>query len=284
MAGSGREARRRRILEGGQDRLALITGRKPNLSSDTTSDPDSSPPFIPPNHHHDLKSRLHFNQPSASQDEDKSSLLTSSTQDQAAKYGQHDALLDRNEEEPFVRKPESATVATRAPPTEDSHKGESSSTAPKTLLTASDAALRLAQQIPIGNLSSQQVSIAVAETEHDRMLCALTVAILVVLSYAGFPVVSTTVFRWIILFRPLFLVLITNITLIVRRLLPDNQKNLSRGVKDHNSSLLGDGYAWAEEAGRALELGLMLQNVVSALFMDCSVYATIVVFGLSLFG
>lgn len=278
MAGTGREARRRRILEGGQDRLALITGRKPNLSSEA-NDVDASPPLIPHQQsHQDLRSVLPSVQPSVSRtEEDKSSYIMN---DQASNVSQKDALGSRSKEEPFLRKPEPVAEPSRASVSEDSSKSAASSGVQKVF----DAALRVTKQIPISNVTPQQVSVAVAETEHDRLLCALMIAILVVLSSAGFPIVSSKVFRWILLFRPLFLVLVTNITLIIRRLLPDNRKSLVRGDKEIKTSLLGDGYAWAEEAGRALELGLMLQNLTGALFMDCSVYATIVVFGLSLFG
>lgn len=200
--------------------------------------------------------------------------------DQASNISHDGAIGGLGIEEPFLRKSEPVTEPSRASASVENSKREASSGVQKVF----DAALGIAQQIPVRNITSQQVSVAVAETEHDRLLCALTIAILVVLSSAGFPIVGSKIFRWILLFRPLMLVLITNITLISRRLLPDNRKNLVRGEKDNKASLLGDGYAWAEEAGRALELGLMLQNLSGALFMDCSVYAAIVVFGLSLFG
>nr|AEV42256.1 hypothetical protein [Beta vulgaris] len=277
MADSGREARRRRILKGGQDRLALITGRKPNLSSDA-NDSDTSPPYVAQQFHQDLRSNLPFDQPSVSEaEEDKSSYFM---RDQASNISHDGAIGGLGIEEPFLRKSEPVTEPSRASASVENSKREASSGVQKVF----DAALGIAQQIPVRNITSQQVSVAVAETEHDRLLCALTIAILVVLSSAGFPIVGSKIFRWILLFRPLMLVLITNITLISRRLLPDNRKNLVRGEKDNKASLLGDGYAWAEEAGRALELGLMLQNLSGALFMDCSVYAAIVVFGLSLFG
>lgn len=199
--------------------------------------------------------------------------------DEASNFSEDDVLGGRSKEEVLIRKFEQVTEPSRASASEDNSKREASSGLQK----AFDAALGVAQQIPVGNVTSQQVSVAVTETEHDRLLCALTIAILVVLSSAGFPIVSSKAFRGILLFRPLFLVLITNITIIIWRLVPDNRKNVSRGDKD-KTPVLGDGYAWAEEAGRALELGLMLKNLSGSLFMDCSVYATIVVFGLSLFG
>lgn len=290
MAGSGREARRRRILEGGQDRLALITGRKPHLSSDS-NDADSEPPFVSnQGFPHDLKSHLPSDQPSVSQaEEDKSSYLM---RDQVSNFSQDDALDGRSKEEPllrksepvsepFIRKSEPVTEPSRASASEHRGKGEASSGVQKVL----DVALGVAQQLPISNATPQQVNVAVAETEHDRLLCALTLAILVVLSSAGFPILDSKIFRGILLFRPLILLLIANITFIFRRLQPGNRKSITRGDRDNNKTpLLGDGFAWAEDAGRALELGLMLQNLSGSLFMDCSVYLTIVVFGLSLFG
>ncbi|KAL9233920.1 hypothetical protein vseg_008853 [Gypsophila vaccaria] len=256
MGENGREARRRRILQGGQDRLALITGRKP--SSDSVSEIE----------------------------EDSSTYGVSSRDNLTAKLRQDDALDGQSKEQPFMRRPEPSNEPVRAIPYGDTHEREPPSAAQKAIIIASDVILRAAKQIPISNVTSQQVSAAVAVTEQDRFLCSIVMAILVVLSYSGFPIVGSWIFRWIILFRPLFLLLITNVTLIVRRLLPDNEKNLVRGDKDPNAnaSILDDGYAWAEEAGRALELGLMLQNVSGALFLDCSVYAAILVVGLSLFG
>lgn len=213
-------------------------------------------------------------------EEDKSTYVM---HDQASRISQDEELLSsRTKEEsvPLQRKPQRVTEPSRASASEDKIKGQASPGVQKVL----DVALALVNRIPIKNVTSQQVAFAVLETESDRLLCALTMAILVVLSSAGFWIVGSKIFRGFLLFRPLFFVLIANITLIVRRLLPENRRKSIRGDKDANSSVLGDGYAWAEEAGRALELGLMFQNVTGALFMDCSVYATIVVFGLSLFG
>lgn len=201
-------------------------------------------------------------------EEDKSSIY-----DQASSFSQDDELGDRSKEEsfPFLRTSEPVTEPSRVPASEER---KASSGAQKVF----DAALRL-----VKNVTSQQVGVAVAETEYDRLLCALTISIMVVLSSAGFPIVGSKIFSRILLFRPLFLLLLTNIILIIRRLLAEKRRKLTRGDKGSITSLLGDGYAWAEEAGRALELGLMLQNITGALFIDCSVYATIVVFGLSLF-
>lgn len=273
----GRDARRRRILEGGQDRLALITGRIPNASTDS-NDPDSIP-----------KSNGQTSATYIEEEKPSRSVPPPTQHDQATRPDKNDYPLRSQikEEPPFVRKPEPRAESSRAapPPREEiSTSAESSSQAvPKAVLIAADLAIQLAQKIPIGDLSAQQVSLAVALTEFERMLCTLITAALVILSYAGFPILGSRIFRRTILFRPLLLLLIANITLIARRLRPENQKNSGRGERDDNSSPLGGEFAWAEEAGRALELGLMLQSVMWALLTDCTVYTVLVVFFLAPF-
>lgn len=42
---NSREERRRKIVDRGSDRLALITGKIPNLSSSSPSSPVSTPPY-----------------------------------------------------------------------------------------------------------------------------------------------------------------------------------------------------------------------------------------------
>lgn len=261
-----RDRRRRRILEKGQDRMALISRRK--------NDPDPTSRSQPLN-----------GQTSATyiEEEETSHSMPSAQYEQAVKPLQHDQVCSLIREEPFVRKPVPRAEPSRVPRADDVILAGPSAAVPKPVLVAADVALRLAQKIPLRNVSAQQVIMAVAETEHGRMLCTLLVAVLVILSYAGLPIVGSGSFRRVILFRPLFLLIIADIALIVRRLIPLSMKNLVKGEKDDTKSILGDGFAWAE-AGRALELGLILQSVMGALFADCTIYAAVIIFFLAPFG
>ncbi|OIW08379.1 hypothetical protein TanjilG_03055 [Lupinus angustifolius] len=73
---------------------------------------------------------------------------------------------------------------------------------------------------------------------------------------------------------PLYLVLVTNLTVVFAKLL--STKNIRR------YAISSGGDQGDAQLVRALEFGLVLQNVVDAFFMDCSVYAIVVVCGLSL--
>jgi len=210
--------------------------------------------------------------------------------EEAVKPAQYDQVHSLIKEEPFVRKCEpraepsrARAEPSRAPRADDAIVAKPSPAIPKPVPVAADVAIQLAQKIPLRNVSAQQVIMAVAETEYERMLCTLLVAVLVILSYARLPIVGSRVFRRILLFRPLFLLIIADIALIVRRLIPLSQKNLVKGEKDDTKSILGDGFAWAEDAGRALELGLVLQSVMGALFTDCMIYAAVIIFFLAPF-
>ncbi|KAM4074493.1 hypothetical protein ACJW30_10G097600 [Castanea mollissima] len=55
-----------------------------------------------------------------------------------------------------------------------------------------------------------------------------------------------------------------------------------RAAGDENETSSLNGYGWAEQVGNTLETGLVMQKALDAIFMDCSVYAIIVICGLSL--
>ncbi|GAB2275628.1 hypothetical protein Dimus_010385 [Dionaea muscipula] len=275
--GSTREARRRRILEGGSDRLALITGRTPTQSS-TSQDLDFSgfsSPFVSEN--------LDFNPSVFHNEEGKPSNYTIPKSDQAEEFNQIDTSVSGSRGELFSRKAETGDISAKAPATEAYARPDPSRVlhgAPHPSLHAQGHS---ALKINFGDLFTyQQVTTAVAATEQTRMFCSLVMAFLVVLSYMGFPIVSSWVIGSVIQFRPLYLVLLTNITLILQHLISAKQQGLERAGKEAGKSPTTDGYyGWAEEAGKAIEMVFMAQSVSGALFMDCSVYAIIVICGLS---
>ncbi|GAB4837374.1 hypothetical protein Ancab_002251 [Ancistrocladus abbreviatus] len=282
--GGNREARRRRILEGGSDRLALITGRAQTPSSGGSQDLDSAGGFPPSlSSPKDLPKSNLSSQPSVScNEEDVPSNYTLPKQVLPVQSNQFDAFGDGSGKEPFLHKLEPGIAPTKAPTYEVHGKAESSRAmgAPR---SAAYVRQNLAPKFNLADLFTyQQITSAVAATEQLRMFCSLTMAFLVVLSYMGFPIVSSWFIRSIIQFRPLFLVLVTNITFIFQQLIAEKQRNLEKAGNTAVKSPIADGfYSWAADAGKALEVGLMAQSVLSALFMDCSVYAVIVICGLS---
>lgn len=127
------------------------------------------------------------------------------------------------------------------------------------------------------SISPKQVTVAVAASEMIRVYCSLAAAILVFLSYIGFPILGSNIVKSVILSRPLYLLLVTNISVVLVPLLLDKNGQVNSTAEASGASPLG-----AFQFGKALEIGLMLQQVFSGLFMDCSVYSVVVVCLLSL--
>lgn len=181
---------------------------------------------------------------------------------------------------------ETHVEATRLPASVVSRKIEShpiSSTDQDSSVSTSTREQRLEPQTYKSKFfTPSQISSAVGATQYARIFCSAMVAVVVVLSYVGFPLLGSYVVKGILCFRPLFLLLLTNITVVMKQLLLDNQRETryQRPVsRDGKTS--SDGSDWAEQAGKALEVGMMMHKVIDAIFMDCSVYAVIVICGLS---
>lgn len=272
---ANREARRRRILEAGNDRLALITGRVQNLPPSSDS-PDldnistSSPPLN--SQHHDLKSLCTDSQhPVLRKDDDKKpSDHMLHRDDRAAESIQNDALGGTRREEPDIQ-------LSRAHGFELRRKAESS----RTIQGVGGSGFSVEQVLAtLAHFSDyfrlNQIRSAVAASEQTRMYCSVGMAIVVILSYLGFPIVGGKILRSIILFRPLILLLVTNITFIVSWVLSEKQAGRKKPEKEGDMSP-SESFGWVDEAGKALELALIVQNVMGTLLMDCSVYAVIVI-------
>ncbi|KAL8204983.1 hypothetical protein R6Q57_010606 [Mikania cordata] len=124
--------------------------------------------------------------------------------------------------------------------------------------------------------SPKQLRPAITASENIRIICSITVAVLVVLADAGFPILRSDGIKNIILFRPLLLLLITNMTIVAAHFLLQKVKHRSVGET-----------GLANHIGTVLDWGLFVKMGSSAMFMDCSVYSVVVICGmgfLQLFG
>ncbi|WCJ29795.1 hypothetical protein M5689_011405 [Euphorbia peplus] len=258
---SARESRRRKILERGSDRLALISGRSHSIPTDA----DSSQPLDPQLHRQDPTPQF-SDKPFPSIDDGEKS----------CKLQTNDSVIDRgdNVEPPFCA-PE-ITIQTSTTPASDVDNNEIPLLADQRSTTA--GGVQLLEQLCSNRLvSPTQISSAITATESSRLLCSVIVAIFVVLSYLGFPLLGSNTVKSIICFRPLYLMLLTNLTLVLAQLLFSNQRGSNRIVGDSN--VTSAKYDWAEQAGNALEFGLLMKKAMDALVMDCSIYAIIVIAG-----
>ncbi|CAN6540094.1 unnamed protein product [Malus baccata var. baccata] len=281
MTTNSREARRRKIMERGSDRLALITGRIQTLPPSSFS---SSPPPDPATHSEDtaLPSR-----PSISPDQiprthvpDQIPVFTPEIEEMwsAPSTVQNESPTSQTETQfpgqipvftPGIeeRRSSSSTVQDESPPSTVQNESRPSSLSfekPR-LFTAS------------------RISGTIEASERIRIYISMAIAVLVVFSHLGFPLLGSKLVKTLMGFRPLYLVLVTNVTLVLARIFNSGQQRHHRvpaGIGE-GQTMSGSEYKWAELLGKALGIGLLGKKVLDALFMDCAVYAIIVVCGLS---
>lgn len=197
------------------------------------------------------------------------SLLPNDNGESVQEKGHEPALSDLTVEPPPLNSYNGSTIPSESVALRDSTNEEPSQTPSS------------AQQTPVQDrqrehtlFTPDRIRSAVAASENTRMFCSVAAAVLVIASFVGVPIVGL---RGIMLFRPFYLLLLTNMTVVLGRLIVGG-----RGVESRTRrrSYAG-GNDLADQLGRALELGLLMQKIVGAVSMDFSIYAVVLVFGLS---
>ncbi|KAI4377859.1 hypothetical protein MLD38_015426 [Melastoma candidum] len=154
--------------------------------------------------------------------------------------------------------------------------------APRPVLPPEPPASWLPDQLKSFSFSPYELRSAIDRTARARMLCSVSVAVLVVLSYMGFPLLGSKVIRSVLMFRPLYLVLLTNITLVVARMILTQQSEIAWSVNGEGKSHPGADSDWVNQIGNNMELGFLVMKMMDAVIMECSVYSAIVVCGICL--
>lgn len=128
----------------------------------------------------------------------------------------------------------------------------------------------------LSSIPAKEINFSIISTEDTRAICSVVLAILVVLSHVNLPhnVVKP---KSLIAYRPLYVVLLTDVLIVAARLAPYAQirkEDKEPKIEEDEHNLGG--------AVKLLELGLVLHQMIRAFFIDCSFYLVVVVFGLSL--
>ncbi|KAM7459410.1 hypothetical protein LguiA_036404 [Lonicera macranthoides] len=277
----GRDARRKRLTERGTDRLALITGRIQTLPSPTPETAHHSHTASCPPHLYDNLDPTPFSISSSS----SSVFVPSETKDCIPPLPKHDSGIDdsKSQEGPFMR---SRTQVSRAYASDSDDKVPSfpfsSSVQNPSSVSTVVPEQKLEQPASCKIFTPSQIIYAIAVSEKTRICFSLLAAILVVLSYIGFPIVSSFVVKSVLLLRPLSLVLMTNITIVLAHILLEKWSGPDRVEREVSGEGSDGGSDLADQVGMALESGFVLQNIASAVFTDSSVFAVVVICGLSL--
>ncbi|GAB2216691.1 hypothetical protein Droror1_Dr00024468 [Drosera rotundifolia] len=132
--------------------------------------------------------------------------------------------------------------------------------------------------------TAKELSSCITASEITRVFCSILIALLVVLSYIDYPLLGINIVnsKSIIAAKPLYMLLLTDITILVGHLVLARRKRIELL---HEQDMKGDeedgGETWAS-AVRILERGLVAHQTIRAIFIDCSLYVVIISCGLSL--
>lgn len=126
--------------------------------------------------------------------------------------------------------------------------------------------------------SPRQVNSCIISSEVIRSFFAIMIALFVLLSYIDYPLFGRNIVRSesVLASKPLYILLLMDVTLVFGRLCLEKRggSNAERVVGREGA----DNWAVAE---RLLERGLVVYQAIRAIFIDCSVYAVIIICGLS---
>lgn len=274
MADSSREARRRRIVDGGSDRLALITGRIQGLPAPSSpayhehSQTESFPQFFSQDQ---VPDKIYVGL------EDKHDASGSTLLKNDIRKKEYDA---GSQVKPQISKHEITREATRTPAEEHGNKTQPFSATQKT------STITETLPKPHGHrpkfFTAKQISNGIMASERTRSFCSLMIALLVVLSYIDNPFLDLVNTESVIASRPLYILLLTDVTIVLARLFIEKQRGFDKHAEEERMvPPQDDGHNWTG-AVMVLETGLVVYQTICAIFMDFCIYAVIVICGLSL--
>ncbi|KAL7152482.1 hypothetical protein ABFS83_04G100300 [Erythranthe nasuta] len=251
-----KEQRRRKIISRGTDRMALITGRIQSLDPDPFSKSSSfttprrdNPPAQHARSSSEPGEALFQVDHSNGGDEVADTVTRNYNEDEISEVynpGSSVSYLQKIEEK-------------RAPPS-----------------TVNPNSPQKSLGYFLSSITLNEINFTIISSEDTRVICAVVLAILVVLSHINLPQ-NVAKRQSLIVYRPLLVVLLTDLFIVARRLAPFAQIK----KEDKNPRIEEDGDNWGG-AFKLLELGLVLHQTIRAIFIDCSFYLVIVVCGLSL--
>ncbi|GLT52067.1 hypothetical protein SLA2020_254290 [Shorea laevis] len=274
---TNRAERRRKIVERGSDRLALITGRIHNLPSSPSSPLD----------HHDLFSRdqqaprSYLNVGELGEASRSSLFLRRQASYEAPKESTFDVgvktepskVLNKSESvKEIISVPSDGEVRTRLQPLKVKTEIQKVSHDPKPIEKTIKHQPRL--------FSSQRLNHCIIASEGLRSFCAFLLALMVVLSYISYPLFGGNIANSesVVASRPVYILLLTDITIVLARMYVDKQGDFEE--VEEEKVVQNDGDNWTD-AVKLMERGLVFYQTIRALFIDFSIYSVVVICGLS---
>ncbi|KAG7545333.1 hypothetical protein ISN44_As12g008090 [Arabidopsis suecica] len=270
MATNSREARRRKILERGSDRLAFITGQingapppppPDSTSSLSQSHLQSSPDTIPPRDQILKAQEIAF----TSHQENISDAAMLDNADHIIHQSRAESLQPQ-------RHTETLSAASASYPRDTTiHPSLTTSSVQNPSVVDLGASQAFIPVVSFVNaITPKHIGAAIDASEYARMFTALAIALVVILSHLGFSSLGN-----IVSFRPVFLLLLTDATIVLGRVLLSHH-----GDSSSASGTVMSGQGMMDQVGNALEMVMMMKKIMDALLMDFSLYAVILICGL----
>lgn len=204
---------------------------------------------------------------------------TSAKHDISNKLSRGKAFNLRGKGEPQLHKCETNIGVTQIPNEEAKNEAQPLLVTPKAPELSVDKELfSSASNSRFHFLTAKEINSCIVGSEIIRVFCAVIIALLVVLSYINHPrnIVKS---RSTIASQPLYILLLTDVTIVVVRLL-EKGRGFQKTQEGEKLGMHGDGH-WVG-AFKILEIGLVFYQIIRALFIDCSFYMVVVICGLSL--
>ncbi|ESQ53896.1 hypothetical protein EUTSA_v10025931mg [Eutrema salsugineum] len=275
MASNSREARRRKILERGSDRLAFITGQINGSPPPPSSLPqshlrthESSPDTIPSRDQILTDGETAF---TSHQEQENISDAQKPDNEVHTIHRRADALQARRYTETLAEA--SASDPRDTTPQPPSLAASGAQTPSVVDLGASQAFTPLVSYV--NAITPNHIGAAIDASEYTRMFSALVIALLVILSHLGISFLGN-----IVSLRPVFLLLLTNATIVLGVVLLSHHGDSSSASRRENSGTVMNGQGIADQVGNALETVMMMKKIMDAVSMDFSLYAVILICGL----
>ncbi|XP_061980309.1 uncharacterized protein LOC133700698 [Populus nigra] len=272
MASDGKEERRRRIVERGSDRMALITGQIQSLDSSSSQASSTTSNY----------SHLAHDNPSSpsttfSQHAQIDAGSGGADYESGSKFPKRKASNEASEGIDFdIRDQVEQHLQERVTPTE----AYSNMTEIQTSIVT--PSIRKASDKP-NFFSSKRINSCIIASQRSRVICSLIIASLVLISYIDYPLLGINIVssESIIASRPLYIVLLTDVTIVLVRLFRERGNHGSEESERERMVSKEDGDNWVG-AVKLLERGLTVYQAVRGIFIDCSVYLVVVICTLSL--
>lgn len=259
---ASRAERRRKIVERGSDRLALITGRIHNLQPSSPSSPLDQNDFFAPDQ---LTPRSYLSHQSNASDSSSYHRRQASLETPKGTFD----VGGNAEPNKMLFKSESARETISAPSLLSKPEIQKASKGPTEKPTKREAA---------SLFSSRRLNYCIVASERIRSVCALGIALLVVFSFMlGVNMVKSGsgIFS-----RPLYILVLTDITIVLARMYDDKQGDFEEAEEE--KIVQNDADNWTG-AVKLMERGLVFYQTIRALFTDFSIYSVVVVSALSFF-